>query len=116
MGHGQVPFFPFFLKATCFPTGRLIKNLVSKYPDGKMGEMEVSGGIRKTGYFLGLVIHHHSCVPCLRMQYLFWGVGGGLDSPIGAYHFKCPQVGGALKDQVWACHCAHTASGLGSAP
>ena len=21
MGHGQVPFFPFFLKATCFPTG-----------------------------------------------------------------------------------------------
>ena len=54
MGHGQVPFSPFFLKATCFPTGPLIKNLVSKYPDGKMGEMEVSGGIRKTGYFLGL--------------------------------------------------------------
>ena len=54
MGHGQVPFFPFLRNATCFPTGPLIKNLVSKYPDGKMGEMEVSGGIRKTGYFLGL--------------------------------------------------------------
>ena len=40
---------------TCFPTGPLIQNLVSKYPDGKMGEMEVSGGIRKTGYFLGLL-------------------------------------------------------------
>ena len=56
MGHGQVPFFPFFLKATCFPTGPLIKNRVSKYPDGKMGKMEVSGGIRKTGYFLGLSV------------------------------------------------------------
>ena len=54
MGHGQVPFSPFFLKATCFPTGPLIKNRVSKYPDGKMGKMEVSGGIRKTGYFRGL--------------------------------------------------------------
>ena len=52
MGHGQVPLSPFFLKATCFPT--VIQNLVSKYPDGKMGKMEVSGGIRKTGYFLGL--------------------------------------------------------------
>ena len=63
MGHGQVPFPPFFLKATCFPTGPLIKNLLSKYPDGKMGKMEVSGGIRKTGYFLGLL------VPC-------WGERG----------------------------------------
>ena len=54
MAHGQVPFFPFFLKATCFPTGPLIQNLVPKYPDGKMGKMEVFGGIRKTGYFLGL--------------------------------------------------------------
>ena len=51
MGHGQVPFF---VKAICFPIGPLIKNLVFKYPDGKMRKMEVSGGIRKTGYFLGL--------------------------------------------------------------
>ena len=70
MGHGQVPFSPFFLKATCFPTGPSIKNLVSKHPDGKMGKMEVSGGIRKTGYFLGLK-GGYSCV-CNIRSYKFW--------------------------------------------
>ena len=69
MGHGQAPFSPFFLKATCFPTGPLIKNLVSKYPDGKMGEMEVSGGIRKTGYFLGLFLSECPEVYCCFVLY-----------------------------------------------
>ena len=54
MGHETI--FPIFLKATCFPTGPLRKNRVSKYPDGKMRKMEVSGGIQKTGYFLGLIL------------------------------------------------------------
>ena len=48
------PIFPIFPKGNLLPHRAVNKkNLVSKYPDGKMGEMEVSGGIRKTGYFLG---------------------------------------------------------------
>ena len=65
------PIFPIFLKATCFPTGPSIKNLVSKYPDGKMGKMEVSGGIRKTGYFLGLPIVQRLGTACALHEEAF---------------------------------------------
>ena len=51
---GSSPFSPFFLGVTNFRRGTLIKKLVSKYPVEKWGENEVSGGIRKIGYFLGL--------------------------------------------------------------
>ena len=54
-----------------------MKNLVSKYPDGKMGEMEVSGGIRKTRYFLGL--HERK-----RLGVGSTEVGHGLRTPLSA--------------------------------
>ena len=61
MGHGQATsaFFqvPCFLKVTNFPTGTLIKKLVSKYPAEKWGNFEVSRGIQKIGYFLRLFMH-----------------------------------------------------------
>ena len=49
---GSFPFSPFFLGVTTFRTGPLISIQIS---GGKMGGGdEVSGGIRKIGYFLGL--------------------------------------------------------------
>ena len=102
MGHGQVPFSPFFLKATCFPTGPLIKNLVSKYPDGKMGEMEVSGGIRKTGYFPGLV-QATPCAGCLKHLFPHRGivVSGSIADAFGIQPFL-PKGSGPIFMQRWA--------------
>jgi hypothetical protein len=44
MGHGQVPFFPFFLKATCFPTGAVNKKPGIQVSGWKNGG---NGGIRR---------------------------------------------------------------------
>ena len=51
---GSFPFPPFFLGVTNFCRGRLTKKLVSKYLVEKWWGNEVSGAIRKIGYFLGL--------------------------------------------------------------
>ena len=50
------PHFPY--KVINFPTGPCIKKKVSRYPVGKWGEIEVSRGIQKIGYFLALLYKH----------------------------------------------------------
>ena len=59
MGHVQVtsPFFraPCFQGLTRVSSKPLCKNLVSKSPVEKWGNFKVSGGLRKTGDFKGLL-------------------------------------------------------------
>ena len=59
MGRVQAtsPFFqvPFFQGLTRVSSGALHKNLVSKSPVKKWGKFKVSGGLRKTGDFKGLL-------------------------------------------------------------
>ena len=47
---------PFFQGLTGVSSGALYKNLVSKFPMEKWGEIKVSGGLQKTGDFKGLAI------------------------------------------------------------